>query len=583
MEKRVSNMKTLLPMNAPNRWLFVLPRLPALSVLLVASLMGACSTAPSLNPIKSPQPKISSKNLPPPSPGPRLPTQAVGAAANPDLMAEAQGILIHPLPPITPLETVGDAPQATDPLRPGVNLSEDANPRADLWSRVRSGFGIPDLDNDLVRAREEWYATRPDYVDRMTQRGSRYLFHIVEEVSRRKMPTELALLPFIESAFNPEALSSAKASGIWQFMPATGKDFALKQNIFRDDRRSVLASTRAALDYLQRLYGMFGDWHLALAAYNWGEGNVRRAIHRNRSAGLPTDYVNLKMPQETQNYVPKLQAVKNIVMNPGLFGLRLPPLENHPYFLSVPIDRDIDVELAARLAQMSVAEFKALNPQMNKPLILAAGTPQILLPYDNANSFVQNLAKHRGAMASWTAWVAPKTIRTIDAAKQWQWTETALREINRIPPKMLIKAGSTLLVPRQSQSPDRVAEHIVDNALIALAPEPPPLRRLVVRTQAKDTLTGIAHRYQVQAEQIIEWNKIPPKKPLKAQQTLVIYVPHSFKLPQTTARSPSNQRQRVRVADSQKSASSKPIQMASSGTSKHHPNGANKFGVASNR
>src|SRR5690606_31206318 len=166
------------------------------------------------------------------------------------------------------------------------------------------------------------------------------------------MPSELALLPFIESAFNPQAVSSAKAAGMWQFMPATGRYFELKQNFFRDDRRSVLASTRAALDYLQKLHGMFGDWHLALAAYNWGEGNVGRAIARNQRAGRDTGYADLGMPDETRNYVPKLQAVKNIVLNPDTFGADLPLIENHPYFQSVAVTRDMDVELAARLADV---------------------------------------------------------------------------------------------------------------------------------------------------------------------------------------------------------------------------------------
>ncbi|MBN9320963.1 MAG: transglycosylase SLT domain-containing protein, partial [Delftia acidovorans] len=254
----------------------------------------------------------------------------------------------------------------------------------DLWVRIRQGFAMPDLDQDLVKDREQWYASRPDYIQRMTERSSKYLFHIVEELERRNMPTELALLPYIESAFNPQAVSTAKAAGMWQFMPATGTYFDLKQNAFRDDRRDVLASTRAALDYLQKLYDMFGDWHLALAAYNWGEGSVGRAIKRNEKLGLPTGYTDLQMPAETRMYVPKLQAVKNIVANPDAFNTELPLIENHPYFQTVTITRDIDVELVAKLADVSTDDFKALNPSFRKPVIFAAGTPEILLPWDNA-------------------------------------------------------------------------------------------------------------------------------------------------------------------------------------------------------
>ncbi|HRH29560.1 MAG TPA: transglycosylase SLT domain-containing protein, partial [Aquabacterium sp.] len=230
-------------------------------------------------------------------------------------------------------EGPGAAGMPTDPLRPDTTLNlDDHHATMDLWGRVRRGFALPALETELVRDHERWYASRPDYVQRMVGRANRYLYHVVDEVERRQMPSELALLPFIESAFNPQAMSSARASGMWQFMPATGKDYELKQNPFRDDRRDLLASTRAALDYLQRLHRMFGDWHLALAAYNWGEGNVQRAIKRNISAGLPTDYLSLRMPDETRNYVPKLYAIRNIVAAPEALGLTLPVIENHPYF-----------------------------------------------------------------------------------------------------------------------------------------------------------------------------------------------------------------------------------------------------------
>jgi len=414
-----------------------------------------------------------------------------------------------------------------DPLRPDVPLDlNDEAARADLWARVRRGFAMTDLEGPLVRDREQWYAARPDYVQRMTERGGRYLFHIVEELERRNMPTELALLPFIESAFNPQAMSTAKASGMWQFIPSTGKFFSLKQNMFRDDRRDVLASTRAALDYLAKLHAMFGDWHLALAAYNWGEGSVARAIARNQRAGLPTNYASLRMPNETQYYVPKLQAVKNIVAHPETFSLTLPNLRNHPYFAGVPITRDIDVDLAARLAGISIDDFKNLNPQMNKPVILAAGTPQVLLPYDNAEVFVRGLAAHRGPLASWTAWVAPKTLRPADAAKQVGISEALLREVNHIPPRMRVLAGSALLVPRTQQRHEDVSIHLADNGMMALAPEQAATRRLALRAGKKDSVASVAARYRLTHAQVAQWNKVATSASFKPGQTIIVHVAH---------------------------------------------------------
>jgi membrane-bound lytic murein transglycosylase D len=414
----------------------------------------------------------------------------------------------------------------TDPLRPDATLNlSDAAASQDLWGRIRKGYGLPELQSELVADHERWYASRPDYVQRMTGRGSRYLFHVVEEINRRNMPTELALLPFIESAFNPQAMSSARASGMWQFMPATGKDFELKQNLFRDDRRDVLASTRAALDYLQRLNRMFGDWHLALAAYNWGEGNVQKAIARNQRQGLPTDYLSLNMPPETRNYVPKLHAVRNIVLQPERFGLSLPPVENHPYFVSVPIQRDMDVTLASRLAGLPLDEFKALNPSQNKPVILAAGTPQVLLPYDNASLFAQNLGKHRGPLASWTAWQVPRTMRPVDAAKQVGMSETGLRELNHIPPKMLVKAGSTLLVPRSEHREQDVSGALADNAMMALAPDVPPMRRVSFKAGKRDSVASVAKRYRVSAQQVAQWNRTSASASFGKGQTVVVFVP----------------------------------------------------------
>ena len=400
---------------------------------------------------------------------------------------------------------------------------------ADLWDRIRRGYGMPDLQSDLVRDREQWYTSRPDYIYRMTERSKKYLFHIVEELELRNMPTELALLPFIESAFNPQAVSTAKAAGMWQFMPATGKYFELKQNAFRDDRRDVLASTRAALDYLQKLYNMFGDWHLALAAYNWGEGSVGRAIAKNQRAGQPTSYLSLNMPMETRFYVPKLQAVKNIVAQPEAFNSKLPVIENHPYFQSVTIDRDIDLALAAKLAEVPLDDFKALNPSINRPVILAAGTPQILLPWDNAEVFLSNLQAYTGGrLASWTVWIAPTTMRPADAAKRVGMTEAELRYVNAIPPRVVIRAGSSLLVPRASHIQNDVTGKVADTGQLSVAPEV-VLRRTLVKAGKGETVATVARKYKVTPAQVAQWNKVSSSATFKPGQQIVIFLANSPK------------------------------------------------------
>ncbi len=395
----------------------------------------------------------------------------------------------------------------------------------ELWDRMRRGFRMPDLQNALVTDREQWYSSRPDYIQRMTVRSSKYLFHIVEELERRNMPTELALLPFIESAFNPQAVSSAKAAGMWQFMPKTGTYFDLKQNMFKDDRRDVLASTRAALDYLQKLHTMFGDWHLALAAYNWGEGNVARAIARNKLAGLGTGYEDLNLPGETRLYVPKLQAVENIVAHPGAFKAELPLIENHPYFQEVAITRDIDVVLAAKLADVNIEDFKALNPSIHQPVILAAGMSQILLPWDSAKVFQRNFdAYTRGQYASWTTWTVPNTMAASEAARRTGMSESDLRSINSIPQRMLIKTGSTLLVPRSAKVVNDVTSHVAENGQLSLAPEI-VTRRISVKARKGETVASLARRYRVSTLEVADWNQVTAHSSFKLGQSVVLFLP----------------------------------------------------------
>jgi membrane-bound lytic murein transglycosylase D len=280
----------------------------------------------------------------------------------------------------------GDAPSAT---RDGAALREPPPafddiddvplPDPDLWQRIRVGFALEPLDSPLVAEQEEWYASRPDYIKRFVDRGSLYLHYIVEQVEKRHMPTEIALLPVVESAFTPRAESRARASGLWQFIPSTGKTYGLKQNWWVDNRNDVVAATQAALDYLQRLHDEFGSWELALAAYNCGEGCVGRAVAWNQKRGLPTDYLSLKIPPETKSYVPKLMAVKNIVLSPATYGIELDSVPDQPYFTTVKAPAKIDVKLAAKLAGMTEEEFVALNPAHRKPVVAASAITSSIL------------------------------------------------------------------------------------------------------------------------------------------------------------------------------------------------------------
>jgi membrane-bound lytic murein transglycosylase D len=486
------------------RFLMTLSSLPGLSRRWLASagtlmvlLLSGCATTLPTEPATAP-------------PAPQT-------ATAPALTPPPKSLPSYRLPSDIPLSAIG----ISDTTAGGVT-SLDAP--ADLWDRIRRGLSMPDLQGELVRDREQWYATRPDYIQRMTERSSRYLFHIVEEIERRNLPMELALLPFIESAFNPQAVSSARAAGMWQFMPATGESFDLRQNVFRDDRRDVLASTRAALDYLQQLHARFGDWHLALAAYNWGQGNVNRAITRNQRLGLPTGYTDLTMPAETRQYVPKLQAVKNIIARPEAYNTTLPLIGNHPFFDTVTLQRDMDVAVISRLAGISEADFRVLNPSLKQPMVMAAGTPNILLPWDNAVIFEDNLSKHTGALASWTAWVVPTTMSVAQAASRVGMSESDLRSVNNIPPRMQVRAGSSLLVPRTDKRNGDVPSHVADNARLSLQPDV-VLSRTTVRARKGENLTRLARRYGVSPVSVADWNKLAVNAPLKAGQRITLLLP----------------------------------------------------------
>ena len=417
----------------------------------------------------------------------------------------------------------------------------------DLWQRIRLGFKMPDLETRLADDRTRWYASQPEYLARMMHRSSRYLYHIVEEIERRDMPTELALLPFVESAFVPEAHSSAKAAGLWQFIPSTGRNFALEQNVWKDERRDVVESTRAALDYLQKLHDMFGDWHLALASYNWGEGAVSRAIAKNRRAGKPTRYVDLRMPKETQYYVPKLQAMKNIVAEPEKYSVVLPPIDNAPYFIAVHKTRDIDVETAAKLAEMKVDDFRALNPAFNRPVIVGAnGGAQLLLPAAKVERFQANLAAWESTgqpLASWTTYKTTTADTLALVAKRVGISEEQLREANQIPPRYRLASGSTILIPRDETMESDIPAASLDGHF-SLVPEQANLRKVTYRVRRGDTVSSVARRWNVQPKDVIVWNRLTTPS-LFAGQRLELTVPAAKarksaikKTPQTT-RKPS--------------------------------------------
>jgi len=385
-----------------------------------------------------------------------------------------------------------------------------SDPSIDLWQRIRRGFAMPDLETRAAENSTRWYATRPDYIGRMAGRANLYLFHIVEEIERRGMPTELALLPFVESAMQPEADSHAKAAGLWQFIPSTGKLYELEQNLWQDERRDVLESTRAALDYLQKLHDEFGDWHLALAAYNCGEGCVGRAVERARARKRSTDYSSLPLPRETLGYVPKLQAIKNIVREPSAHGIELPAIRNEPYFAVLRKTRDIDVETAARLAEMPVGDFRALNPSFNRPLIVGAGEANLLLPADRAEIFLANLAAFeatRQPLASWTTYKVQNTDSLENIAVRVGVSAEHLREANRIPRKHRLAAGSTILIPRDETMTDDVAPEQLAAAL-SLLPERSAQRLITYRVRRGDTLAGVARRYHVSTDELVELNRL---------------------------------------------------------------------------
>lgn len=334
----------------------------------------------------------------------------------------------------------------------GLAAAEDSRPQ-DVWDRIRMGFRLAEVNPDLTRRHERWYAERSEHLLRAIERSRPYLYHIADEVEKRDMPMEIALLPLIESAFNPMAQSPKKAAGIWQFIPSTGRVFGLQQNAWYDGRRDVLAATRAALDYLEVLNGQFGSWELALAAYNCGEGCVARAIARNRARGLSTSYAALPLPTETRHYVPKLLAVRNLVRDPQTAGISLQSIENEPYFVQVKISQPMQIKQAAKLADISMEEFLALNPAFQRRVIHTDTRGVLLLPADKVGVFHHNLQKKATQLSGLQVYQGRKGESVNGIARRFGVTPEWLKEHNPLKSSRgTLVTDQVLYVPMPAKS-----------------------------------------------------------------------------------------------------------------------------------
>ncbi|MBP6115854.1 MAG: transglycosylase SLT domain-containing protein [Neisseriaceae bacterium] len=345
-----------------------------------------------------------------------------------------------------------------------------------IWSKLRNDFQMAEVNPEIVRRHEQYYSTRLPYFNRIVERSEPYMYHIAQEVQKRNMPAEIALLPIIESAFVTSAKSRVGASGLWQFMPATGLDFGLKQNNLYDGRLDVYAATDAALTYLQYLHNLFGDWSLALAAYNWGQGNVGKAIKRAQAQGKEITYENLNMPAETRNYVPKLLAVRNLIASPESFALNLAPIADQPYFGVVTLDHAIDTAAAARLAGITPSEFQRLNPGVVAPVVSTQNVQRILLPVTKIDTFRANLKKaDKNTLLSWDFYQPTAGEDVAQLAANTGMTIAEIKRLNQLSSNKL-RASSTILIAKNSLATP-VEPIFMPNAaptMMASAPAPAP-------------------------------------------------------------------------------------------------------------
>ena len=462
---------------------------------------------------------------------------------------------------------------AQQPIRPSNSvLSVEPQTPASLWGRIRDGFMLDPalIDNPRIDQQRLAFASQTRYFELATPRAQRYIYYVVQQLEERGMPQELALLPFIESAYNPQALSSAKAAGLWQFIPSTGRNFSLRQDWWYDGRRDVTASTQAALDYLSLLHDYFdGDWLLALAAYNCGEGCVGRAVKRNESLGLPTDYWNLQLPRETQNYVPKLLALAQIIDSPTSYGTHLPDLANEPYFAEVTVDQQIDLYKVAELADIPAEELLSLNPAFNQRVTAPQGEYQLLIPIDQAEQFTQALAElPNDERVNYQRYQVRRGDTLSQIARRYQLSVGVIRDTNEINGNLL-RVGQTLMLPQFGDGPIELptaAQTLASNSALSYRIKPGDSlwsiarahgttvnhikrynelsdnalsvgstlmlpggkssqdnRSVTYTVRSGDSLSTIAERFNVQIDNIRNWNKL--ERYLQPGQELTLFVP----------------------------------------------------------
>lgn len=406
-----------------------------------------------------------------------------------------------------------------------VTQAEAAKPvHADLWARLRSGYALPDVSHKRINQETDWYARHPNYLDRVAERAKPYLYYIVDEAERRGIPAEIALLPVVESAFKPFAYSHGRAAGIWQFIPGTGRMYGLKQNWWYDGRRDVYASTDAALRYLQQLHkNLKGDWLLALAAYNSGEGTVRKAIRRNKKKGKPTDFFSLHLPPETRGYVPRLLAIARIIKDPAAYNLKLKVIPDTPYFTKVGIDGQVDLALAAEMAGIELDELYLLNPGYNRWATAPKGPHYLLLPVDKADSFSNKIAELPKDQRMRWAHHKVKSGQTLShIADKYRISVALLKSSNKLR-KNFLRKGQNLVIPIASKSARTYRLSEAQRKQRTLNAPKSGRHKITHIVIAGDTFWDIARKYKVGVRQLAKWNAMAPRDTLRRGQKLVVW------------------------------------------------------------